>query len=99
MIFQNMRVVHVAAAVVAHGGADVFRNFVDLCEQLFDGKFREIGVTFERLVEVGDVSAVMLIVMDFHRLRVDIRLECVERVRERGQYRSFEERLLVQCET
>ena len=24
------RVIHVAAAVVAHGGADVFRNFVDL---------------------------------------------------------------------
>ena len=37
----------------------------------------------ERLVEVGDVGGVVLVVMDLHRLGVDVRLESVEGVTER----------------
>ena len=43
----------------------------------------EVGVAFESFIQVGDVGVVMLVVMDFHGLRVDVRLERVERIRKR----------------
>src|SRR6185295_18022636 len=39
----------------------------------------------ERGVQVVDVRAVMLVVVDLHRSRVNVRLERVERVRQGGQ--------------
>ena len=39
-------------------------------------------------VEVGDVRAVMLVVVDLHRLRVDVGLERVEGVRQGRQGES-----------
>ena len=41
---------------------------------------------FDGLVQVGDVGGMMLVVMDFHRLGVDVRFESVERIR---QWRKF----------
>ena len=77
--------VHVAAAVVADGGANLFRNFVDLREQFLDGKFLKVGMAFERFVEVCDVRGMVFVVMDFHCFRVNVRFECVERIRQRRQ--------------
>src|SRR6266550_613368 len=42
----------------------------------------------QRVVEVGDVGLVMLTVVDLHRLRVDVRLEGREIVRQRRKYVS-----------
>ena len=39
----------------------------------------------ERLVQIGDVGLVMLVVMDFHRLGVDVRLQGVGRIRQIGK--------------
>ncbi len=89
--------VHVAAAIVAHGGADRFGNFVELREQIFDGKLLQVGRGFERLVEIGDVGVVMLVVVNLHRLRVNVWFERVERIRKRRQcVSSSAVRLLVQ---
>ena len=44
----------------------------------------EIVVAFERGVELGDVSGVMLAVVDFHGLRINMRLQRVMRVGEIG---------------
>src|SRR6185503_9259268 len=68
-------VIPVAAAVVAHCGADVFRNAVDTAADLLDALALKVGMLFQRGVEIGDVSLMMLPVMDLHRLRVDVRLE------------------------
>ena len=38
-------------------------------------------MAFESLVEVGDVRVVMLVVVNFHGLRVNVRFECVKRIR------------------
>ena len=75
----------------------MFSGTLLICAQQFlDRKLLEVGVAFESLVEIGDVCGVVLVVMDLHRLRVDVRFECVERIRERRQcVSSFEERLLV----
>ena len=75
--------VQVAAAVVPHGGANGLRHLADLREQLLDREFLEFGMAFERLVEVGDISRVVLVVVDLHGLRVDVWLERVVRIWER----------------
>ena len=73
--------VRMSAAVVAHDRADVFGNGIQIADQIFDRLFLQIGFAFDRVVHVGDVRLMMLGVMDFHRLRVDVRLERVVLVR------------------
>ena len=72
----------VAAAVVAHGGANVFRHGIQDCESNLRPISLRARVVLERVVKVGDVSLVMLGVMDFHRARVDVRFERVVGVRK-----------------
>src|SRR5580658_4898424 len=80
--------VHVAAAIVAHGGANRFRHFIDLRQQFFDGKFLKVGVALERFIEVGDVCAVVFVVMDFHGFCVNVGFQSVERIRQRWKCES-----------
>src|SRR5262245_32845075 len=75
-----------AAAVVAHRGANVFRDRIDAAAQLVDALRVELRMFFERGVQVGDVCLVMLPVMNLHRLRVDVRLERGEVVRKLGKF-------------
>jgi hypothetical protein len=39
----------------------------------------------ERRIEIVDVGLVMPAMMDFHRLCIDVRLECVKGIGQRGQ--------------
>jgi uncharacterized protein YqgV (UPF0045/DUF77 family) len=80
--------VHVTAAVVADGSANVFGHFVDLSEQFLNRKLLKIRVPFESFVEVRDVRTMMLVVVNLHRFCVDVRLERVESVRQRRQRES-----------
>ena len=75
-----------AAAVVAHGGADRLGQRVEVLDQLLDRLALQLGELLERGVEVVDVGLVVLAVMNLHRLRVDVRLERVERVRQGGEF-------------
>ena len=43
----------------------------------------EIGFAGDGFVDVGDVGGVMFVVMNFHRLRVDVRFERFFRIRKR----------------
>ena len=52
-----------------------------ISDQILDRLRGQIGLVFERVVNVGDVSLVMLGVMDLHRPRVDMRLESIVGVR------------------
>ena len=63
------------AAVVAHDGANVFRNGVETADQIFNRFLFQIGLAFDRVVEISDISLMMLGVVDLHRPRVDVRLE------------------------
>ena len=72
--------ISVAAAVVAHNGANVFGNGVQIANQIFHRLFLEISA-FDRLVEVVNVGLVMLGVMDFHRTRINVRLQRIIRIR------------------
>ncbi len=72
--------VRVTAAVVAHRGANVFGDGVEVADEVLDRFAFEVGFAFERLVQIGDVSLVMFVVMDLHRLCIDVRLQGVVRV-------------------
>src|SRR2546422_1388914 len=76
------RVVRVPARVVAQDGAHVFRHRADSAEQVLDRLLGQLGVLLESAIGVVHVSGVVLVVVDLHRLGVDVRLERIERVRE-----------------
>ena len=71
------RMVGVAAAVVAHRAADVGGHRVEMADEVLDGLAFEVRLAGDGLVDVGHVSAVMFVVMDLHRLRVDVGFERV----------------------
>ncbi len=63
-----------ATAVVPHGRPDVLRKLVDVGQNLLD-RLPLIGVILHRVVELGDVSGVVLVVMGFHRHGANVRLQ------------------------
>src|SRR5439155_6515231 len=77
------RVIRVAAGVVADGCPDVLGHRVDPPQEVLDRLGAEVGVLFDSGVVVVDVGRVMLVVMDLHRLSVDVRLERIEGVWKR----------------
>src|SRR3989442_3251704 len=72
------RVVGVAAAVVADGGANVLWHTADAAQQILNALRLQLGMLLEGGVQVGDVRLMMLAVMNLHRPRIDVRLECIE---------------------
>ena len=81
------RMVGVPAAVVAHQGADVVRQRIEVGEDLVQRLCGPVAALRRRGVEVVDVGRMVAVVMDLHRLGVDVRLVLVCRV---GQGIEFE---------
>ncbi len=79
-------VVHVAAAVVADGAADVFGDGVQVADEIFRSFLVEFGMFVEGRVKVLDIGGVMHVVMQVHRLFVDGRFERRVIVRQGGQF-------------
>ena len=77
-----------AADVVADGGLDRVGHHVDLGEDVLDRAVGPLGAV-ERLVRVVDVGLVVLVVVDLHRLRVDVRLEGGEVVGKGGSSKGI----------
>ncbi len=75
-------VVHVAAAVVADGGADVFGNGGESFDEVFGGFVGEVGLGGDGVVEVGDVGLVVFVVVNLHGGCVDGGFESVEGIRK-----------------
>src|SRR5471032_2094107 len=88
------RVVGVAAAVVAHRGADVFGHGVDALQQILDALRLQLGMLVERGVQIRHVGLVVLAVMNLHRRLVDVGFERVGRVRKRRKCVSHQTVLL-----
>ncbi len=88
MIFQNMEWFMWPPPLLRTAAANRFRHFIDLRQQFFDGKFLQVGVAFERFIKVGDVGAVVFVVMDFHGFRVNVGFQSVERIRQRRHCES-----------
>ena len=80
------RVVGVPAAVVADDGADVLGDGAEVGDQYVHVAGVCLRVSLEGVVEVGDVAAVVLRVVQTHRLLVYVRLQSVVGV---GQFRQL----------
>jgi hypothetical protein len=79
-------VVPVAAAVVANGSADCFRDAADALAEILDALALQVGMALKRVIQIGDVSLMMLPVMNLHRLGVDVWFERRVVIRERGKF-------------
>ena len=73
-----------AASVVAQHGFFVCRNLIQFGDQLVNRQVSEFG-SFQRCVSVVNVGLVVFGVMDFHRLLVEVRFQCVVGVRQGWQ--------------
>jgi len=80
-----MGVVGMAAGVVADSRTDLGGQGVEALQKLFQGFLLEVRVGSEGLVEVVDVSGVMLAVVEGHGLGVDVGLKGIWCVGERGE--------------
>jgi hypothetical protein len=78
----------VPAAIVAHGGSDIFGNGIEVLQQIIDGLGLQVRMAFEGFVEVRDVSSMVLVMVDFHGPGVNVRFQSVEWVWQRGQGES-----------
>jgi hypothetical protein len=68
-------VVRVPAAIVPDRGADALRQSVQVGDQCLDRLALMIGMILERGVQIVDIGRMVLVVMDLHRLGVDVRFE------------------------
>ena len=78
-------VVGVAAEIVADGEFDAVVERVEIAEHVLDLRRSELRVGLGDVVDVGDVGGVVAVVMDFHRLGVDMGLERIGRIGQRRQ--------------
>ncbi len=69
--------VGVAPAIVANRRPNRFRHLVEVAQQVLDREPGELRIRLERFVQVVDVRCVMLVVVELHRLRIDVGLERV----------------------
>ena len=83
--FPEGGVIGVSAAVVADRSSNRLGQGLQVGQQLLDGLLLQIGMLLQRGVEIIDVGSVVLVVMKPHRLLVDVRLQSLVVVRERGK--------------
>ena len=76
--FPEHGVVGVAAEIVADGEFDAVVQRVQIAEHVFDLRRSQLRIGLGDVVEVGDIGRVVPVVMDFHRLGVDVGLERIE---------------------
>jgi hypothetical protein len=66
------------AGIVADCATNILGDGVEVLEKVFKRLGLEIGVALQRLVQVRDVSAVVLVVVNLHGFGIDVGFECVE---------------------
>lgn len=83
--FPEQAVVSVTARVVAQHGFLVCRQLVQFGDQLFNRQISELWQAFQRSIRVVHIGLVVFSVMDFHRLLVEMRFQCVVGIRQGWQ--------------
>src|SRR5215467_11443548 len=75
-----------ATAIVADSSTNVLGDFVDAAKHIIDSGGCKLVVA-KCIVQIGHVCSMMLVVMDLHRLRINVRLKRIVVV---GQWWKFE---------
>jgi hypothetical protein len=81
-------VVDVSAAIVLHNFAYIFGDGAEVLDKIFWRFFAQLGVFFDGSVEIGDVSLMVLVVMELHGRFVDVGLESGVVIGQRGKFVS-----------
>ena len=76
--------IRVATTIIAHGTANVLGHGVQVADQVVDGFASQLVVAFQGGIELGNIGGMMFAMMDFHRLRINVRLERIMRIRKFG---------------
>ena len=74
----------VSAAMIPHRRLDLVRQGVNVGQQVLDARLAQVQ-TFDRLVQIGHVAAMVLRVVDLHGAGVEMRLQRIVRVGQIGQ--------------
>ena len=85
-----------AAAIIADCSANVFRHAIQIFQQIVNGFGLQLGMALEGLVQVRDVGAMMFVMVNFHRLRVDVGFQSVKCIRQGGHRECHG--FVLQCE-
>jgi len=75
----------VATGIITDGGTDLGGNGIQVSQKFIEGFFLKVGIRGDGFVEIVDVGGVVFVVMQGHRLGIDVRFEGVGCVGERGQ--------------
>src|SRR5689334_12099273 len=75
--------VRVSATIVTHGGPHRLGHGTQVCQNLLEGAAGPLCTVARSLVEIVDVGRVMAVVVDFHRLGVNVRLILGRRIGQR----------------
>ena len=73
------------AHIVAQASADSFRGLAEILEQVLRRKLGQLRLVGKQLVGIFYISLVMLIMMNLHGDRVDLRLQGLIGIRKRRQ--------------
>ena len=74
-----------AAAVVAHRGADVVGKVRQRFDELLNRFSGQVRLPGDCLVQVVDVGGMVFVVVNLHRPRVNMRFQGVHRIGQRRQ--------------
>jgi hypothetical protein len=77
--------IDVPAAVVPNGRPDLLRHLLEAPQQILGRELGQLRIRRDRLVQVVDVRLMVLVVMELHRLRIDIRLQGIVGESQRRQ--------------
>ena len=82
---QTRLPVDLAATLIPDGGAHFFRNLGEIANQFFHALCGQHGIGANGLIQIRDIGLVMPVVVDFHRLGIDVRFQRIKCVRQRGE--------------
>jgi hypothetical protein len=82
-------VVEMTAAIVANGIANVFGDGIQILDNFFNALVRPFRA-INGFIEVGDVSGMMLFIVDFHRVRADVGGEGILGIGESDLFKSHQ---------
>ena len=82
-IFQNMEWFAWPPPLLRTAPRMSRRHRVEVADEVLDGLAFEVRLAGDGLVDVGHVGGVMFVVVDLHRLRINVRFERVFGIRKR----------------
>src|SRR4030095_4565795 len=77
------RMVPVSAAIVANCRANRLGHCIQIFQEIVDRFGLQVRTAIQGFVQISDICPMMCVVVNLHGLRVDMRLERVESVRQR----------------